>query len=85
MLEVPDAGESSPLSFLLSQIILGFGDRYPLRREGLVQGEETSASLLGEPRNLLALRDKIGGGVLSKCGTYSHHSQLLRIRPSLGQ
>lgn len=62
MLEVPDAGESSPLSFLLSQIILGFGDRYPLRREGLVQGEETSASLLGEPRNLLALRDKIGGG-----------------------
>lgn len=47
-----------------------------------MQGEEASTSLLGEPQNLLTLGDKMGG---QQIGIYSYHSQLHRIRASLGQ
>lgn len=79
MLEVPVAGESSPLSFPRSLRALGTDTRWG--GQAPVKGEGASVSLLGEPQNLSALRDKMGRMLSKEGGIHSQHSQRPRIGP----
>lgn len=84
MLEVPVAGESSPLSFPRSLWALGTDTRWG--GQAWYRVREPVPACWGSHKTSQFSGTKCGGRVLSKeGGIHSHHCQRLRIGPSLGQ